>query len=183
MYYLKIFTQIQRQLAGVTGKRRLSLFNKEVKGYWSFCSSTYCTPSQPTKATSMDTPQAQPGSGKRAKARVRFSDDAHRIVLSNRQGGPRNFPPPSPAPAHLRRRKPMYRPVTRALEVLIVCLVIAILVLMATWASHVAHLAYSSSSWACKPHLPERFWWQEREPQSVSNPYLPSGGLPPHKVH
>jgi hypothetical protein len=80
-----------------------------------------------------------PDSGKRAKARMRFNEDTRRLILSDGRDGLRDFPFPSPAPAHFRRRKPMYRPISYALEVLILCLLVAILVLIAAWVYFFAH--------------------------------------------
>ncbi len=98
-----------------------------------------------TKASSVGMAETKQNSSKRAQARVRFSDDTHRIVLSDYHGRLRDLPLPSPAPAHLRRHKPVYRPVIYALEVLILCLLAVILLLMAVWVYHLARYTSSSS--------------------------------------
>ena len=115
------------------------------KEFSSCSSSTYCMVSLATRESSTYKSDMQPIPAKRTKARVRFSDDAHRIVLSSHRNRLHKFPPPSPAPAHLRRRKPAYRPVLHALELFILCLSVAISVLMAVWAYSLAWEAYVSS--------------------------------------
>jgi hypothetical protein len=77
-----------------------------------------------------------PGPARRVQARVRFSDDKNLLTVPDDRSGLRNIPPPSPAPAHMRRRKPVYRPVVHVLKVLVLCLVVAILVLLVIWAYH-----------------------------------------------
>ncbi len=61
--------------------------------------------------------------------------------------------PPSPAPAHMRRRTPVYRPVLRVLEVLILCLALVILALLACWVYHLAFEAFSSGFGMWKRHM------------------------------
>lgn len=106
--------------------------------------------------SSIDMPEKEPSSAKRSFARVRFGNDTHRIVLSDYYDKMRDFPPPSPAPAHLQRHKPAYRTIIRTLEMLVLCLAAVILVLVAVWTYHLARQTYSSNFWVWKRELLEK---------------------------
>jgi hypothetical protein len=91
--------------------------------------------------------QIPAGPAKRAEARVRFSDNNNRLTMPINGRGLHDFPPPSPAPAHMRRRKAVYsRPAVHVLKVSVLCLAAVILVMLATWAYHLVFSTPSSSS-------------------------------------
>ncbi|KAF7511122.1 hypothetical protein GJ744_005353 [Endocarpon pusillum] len=112
------------------------------------------------------------GTAKRDKVRVRFDDDEHRIKVAEHGAKLLNLPPPSPAPAHMRRRKPVYRPVLRALEVLILCLVVVILVLMAVWAYHLAFGTSSSRSEIWKRDMLRKMSVENIKPPAIARTIL-----------
>jgi hypothetical protein len=122
--------------------------------------------------------QAQQNPSKMAQAQVRFSDEKHHIVPSDDQSLLRHFPPPSPAPVCLRRRKFAYRPLVYVLEVIVICLVAIILVLLAIWAYHLARHTYSSGSSMWERGIPRK----KLQGEELTAGELPVGTFPAGEV-